>query len=670
MTRRAVFAAVLAFALSGVGASAAERIPLEAFFASPPLEALQLSPDGRHAAGISRGGKSQRAVVIDLATRAQRVVTEFSDRPIYAVWWGNDERLIVSYAVDHGRAPRFLLVDRDGRNLRERACEDLIAGPPPEARRDERRALRLRGRLQFGGRPLGWLPNHPDHVLISLYGVQTQAYAASEVHRLDLARCTARIVIGSRERAIQWFADSHGTVRAGYGLVRTSGRLLYRASEGSAWRDLRSLGERAIELRSFVPIGFAPGERELFALSRIASDRFELVRVDPESARLSEPLISDPKLDVEAGVLRARDGRAVAVFHGLDDARALWLDPALAQQSARIASAAGIAEVHPSSLDRSETRMLFARHFSTRPSQVFFASETREGELRVETLVADPRELAGRELPEPQLVHYIARDGLDVPAYLTLPRGPGPHPAIVLVNDAPLLRASGARASRAYDPERQFLVDRGYAVLQPNPRGTPGYGLRFEMRGDREWGRAVQDDLDDGARWLVAQGHADPNRICIAGTGFGGYAALWGATRSPELYRCAASLGGIADLARFESEHARYVYDEHLRAVLGEDLARLHEVSPQDHIARLRVPVLLAHGEYDALVHPDLSRTYAAALARAGKAHELLILDEEGHGTPDWEAERLRFYAALERFFDAHLRPGLPAEPRAARPVK
>lgn len=157
-----------------------------------------------------------------------------------------------------------------------------------------------------------------------------------------------------------------------------------------------------------------------------------------------------------------------------------------------------------------------------------------------------------------------------------------------------------------YDPEVQFLVNRGYAVLQPNFRGSGGYGKKFEEAGDGEYGRKMQDDLDDGMDWLARQGTIDPKRVCVVGSSYGGYAAMWAVTRNPERYRCAASFAGVSDLKRQMKYSQRNMYGKNRgrwqMTVEGEEKFDLDQVSALPQVARLTRPVLLAHGEDDTRV--------------------------------------------------------------------
>jgi dipeptidyl aminopeptidase/acylaminoacyl peptidase len=231
-------------------------------------------------------------------------------------------------------------------------------------------------------------------------------------------------------------------------------------------------------------------------------------------------------------------------------------------------------------------------------------------------------------------------------------------PLIVMPHGGPY----GVRDNGDYDPYVQFLANRGYAVLQPNYRGSESYGREFEEKGDGQWGRAMQDDLDDGMDWLVKDGVADAKRVCIFGASYGGYAAMWGATRNPERYRCAASLAGVSDIAR-QLKFSRDFFRDTKSArawqsrVKGDSKFDLGDISPLDHAEQLKVPMLLAHGKDDQVVPIKQSDLYAAALRKAGKPVEYYTYEDEGHGLSD--ATHIEDF--LNRL-DAFLKKHNPAE--------
>ena len=251
-----------------------------------------------------------------------------------------------------------------------------------------------------------------------------------------------------------------------------------------------------------------------------------------------------------------------------------------------------------------------------------------------------------------QIVSYRSLDGTEIPAYLTLPAdGARNAPAVVLVHGGPVVRDRWA-----WNPEVQMLASRGYAVLQPQFRGSAGFGRKFESAGYGEWGRAMQDDVTAGAQWLAAQGFADPRRMCVYGASYGGYAALWALVKTPRLFRCGASLAGVSDLglllAGDSDANKREVGRLELARMIGQtrqEARRLDDVSPLRHAARIEAPVLLAHGNLDQRVPLVHSEKMLEALRAGGKQVEWIELRGERHGMANAE-NRERFYNALFAF--------------------
>jgi dipeptidyl aminopeptidase/acylaminoacyl peptidase len=254
-------------------------------------------------------------------------------------------------------------------------------------------------------------------------------------------------------------------------------------------------------------------------------------------------------------------------------------------------------------------------------------------------------------------VDYVARDGLAIPAYLTLPSGIEPRqlPAIALVHGGPW-----SRDTIDWDPEVQLLANRGYAVLQVNFRGSSGLGESHLRAGYREWGQKIQDDITDGVKWLIAQGVADPDRVGIVGTSYGGYAALVGLVKTPRLYRAGVAYAPVTDIELMISDDRWYEwgYEWHQTMVGGErgDKSRLRENSPLRRVAEITVPVLIGHGTDDQRVHVRQSQRMAEALKAAGKDYQYLECPDEIHGFLV-EANRIRWYATLIEFLDRNLAP-------------
>jgi dipeptidyl aminopeptidase/acylaminoacyl peptidase len=255
---------------------------------------------------------------------------------------------------------------------------------------------------------------------------------------------------------------------------------------------------------------------------------------------------------------------------------------------------------------------------------------------------------------------YKARDGRDIHAYLTLPPGRDPHnlPTVIFPHGGP-----EARDSMDFDWWAQFMASRGYAVLQPNYRGSSGYGADFILAGDGEWAGKVQYDVQDGVKKLIAGGIADPKRICIVGASYGGYMALAGATFSPDLYACAVSFAGLSDLNRmlytgtsFESE-AVSVWKRRIGADV--DSSKLDSASPANFAANVKIPILLLHSDKDTTVPIEQSQIEEDALKHAGKQVEFVTLEGDDHQL-EYSATRIKLLKEVERFLAAHIGDAAP----------
>lgn len=344
-------------------------------------------------------------------------------------------------------------------------------------------------------------------------------------------------------------------------------------------------------------------------------------------------------------------GAVTGISYTDDRFHIAWLDPELRGVQAKIDKALPGAENVVLNASRDGQRLLVWSGTASDPG-VYYLFDRKA--RRLNAVAASFDKLSETRLAPVAFVRYPARDGLSIPGYLTLPAGRPPEklPLIVMPHGGP-----HARDAWDYDPFVQFLASRGYAVLQPNFRGSTGYGKAFVERGYGQWGRAMQDDLDDGVDWLVKSGKVDAKRVCLMGASYGGYAALWGAIRNPERYRCAISVAGVTDLRdmlRFDRRafSAPRYYREWEKKVMGEEKLDLDAVSPLKQAARLTIPVLIAHGEKDDNVPPRQGHRMADAL-KGRPDMESVFYREDGHGLTKRE-DLVDFLGRMERFLAKH----------------
>jgi dipeptidyl aminopeptidase/acylaminoacyl peptidase len=260
------------------------------------------------------------------------------------------------------------------------------------------------------------------------------------------------------------------------------------------------------------------------------------------------------------------------------------------------------------------------------------------------------------EMAEMKPIEYSSRDGLKIHGYLTMPRENDGKPVamVVMPHGGPRWRDTWG-----FDPAVQFLANRGYAVLQINFRGSSGYGRTFLKAGYKQWGLKQQDDITDGVKWAIEHGHADPKRIAIFGTSYGGFAALTGLEKTPELYRCGISYAGVCDLLHdLSTVPDLKIFKTMVAETIGDpkrDKQQLKDTSPIAHLDKIRVPVFLASGELDPKVPIANQRAMAKTLEKEGKLYAFMVKADEGHGFHK-ERNRIEFWTKVDEFLRASLK--------------
>lgn len=257
-------------------------------------------------------------------------------------------------------------------------------------------------------------------------------------------------------------------------------------------------------------------------------------------------------------------------------------------------------------------------------------------------------------MAQKQVVHYKARDGLEIEAYLTLTKSHKPGeklPTVIFPHGGPM-----ASDTDRFDYWTQFFANRGYAVLQMNFRGSSDYGFDFMKAGLKGWGLAMQNDIEDGAHWMIAEGYTDPHKMCIVGASYGGYAAMMGAAKSPKLFRCAISFAGVSDLAGLVRAHHNFINYKVVKEQIGDDTRDLEQRSPVTFAKQIEIPVLLIHGDRDRNVRVHQSELMDKALLAAGKDVTYVELKTGDHYLSR-EEDRIATFKAMDTFLAKYLGP-------------
>jgi dienelactone hydrolase len=468
---------------------------------------------------------------------------------------------------------------------------------------------------------------------------------------VDLATGTV-VEVQPKQRDIwNWYADSEGAVRGGISYSGKAYTIYYRTEPGGPLRR-SAAGTLTADDSVVDSISILPRIRKGFITTNASTGRFGVYEYDLATGALGATVFEHPEVDV-SGIEVAADGMRVEAVHYEDDRpRVNWLVPELKALQAQIDRAlSGKVNRILNRSDDNSIVLIWSGSGDDPGTYYIFDRKSR----RMERFASPFDPLVGKKLAPVKAVRYAARDGLAIPAYLTLPPGKDPKglPLIMLPHGGPFVRTS-----YGYDAWAQFLASRGYAVLQPNFRGSTGYGRSFVERGYGQWGAAMQDDLDDGVDWLASQGIADSKRVCIMGASYGGYAALWAAVRNPDRYRCAISFAGVTDvraMIRYDTKAmAAPRYSKRWRQrVQGEEKRDLAAVSPLQQAKRIAIPVLIGHGETDSNVPVDQAKKLIAALKKAGIAHEAALYPNVGHGFEKPE-DSIDFLKRVDRFLTEH----------------
>ncbi|MEO0690068.1 MAG: S9 family peptidase [Pseudomonadota bacterium] len=458
-----------------------------------------------------------------------------------------------------------------------------------------------------------------------------------------------------------WLPDDAGSVRLGLGWRRKRLSIYYRENETSDFNRVARIKDGDTE-GFFDAVQILSGSSRGFVLDENEEGRVGLRLFDYDTREVVETFYENPNWDVE-DVWFDDNGQPLAAFYTDDRQRTVWFDEEYKTQHERLSKALEGNDVWILARSQDGRQMLVSAGSEADPGVLYFYdANTKE---LAEFAQYRPG-LDFRLLARPKPVSYTARDGTEIRAYLTLPKGRNPKdlPLIIHPHGGPF----GIRDTLRYDDQVQFLANRGYAVLQPNFRGSWGYGTRFYDLGVGEVGRGMQDDLDDAMDWAVERGIADPARVCIVGGSYGGYAALWGVLRNPERYRCAASWAGVTDWTRMLKYDRRVMTRQAGKRwsarIEGEDEAfDLKDVSPYRLAKDLSRPVLLAHGTADDNVPFKQYEQMVKSARKAPVALTTLVIEGEGHGFSRAKSEQ-QWYDALDAFLAKH-NPADPVEPPA-----
>ena len=605
----------------------AKQIPLEDFFKNPEKSSYQISPNGSFYSYMAPYKNRMNIFIQKIGDSSATQLTFEEKRDISGYFWPNNEQLV--FLKDDAGDENFHLfgVDIDGSNPISFTDFDGV-------------------RAQI----IDDLPDQKDFIIIGLNKRNKQVF---DPYRLNLKSGKISILAENPGNIQGWMFDHEGKLRIATAIVDgVNTSLLYRDSEQEEFKTIVTTNFK----EGFSPQFFTFDNKNIIGTSNLGRDKSVVIELDPSTGREVKELYGNEDYDV-GGVAYSRKRKVItAAYYNSWKSERHFFDQQSKALFEKVQNHLPGYEISVSGMSDDEN-IFIIRTYSDKSLGAYFIYNAKEDNL--DKIVEVSPWIDENEMSNQLPISYNSRDGLKINGYLTLPKGYDMEnakdlPVVINPHGGPW-----ARDEWGFNPEIQFLANRGYAVLQMNFRGSVGYGRKFWEASFKKWGREMQDDITDGTQWLIDQGIADKKRIAIYGGSYGGYATLMGLVKEPQLYAAGVDYVGVSNMFTFMKTIPPYWEPmlEMMYEMVGDvekDSAMLREVSPVFHVDKIKAPLFIAQGANDPRVNVDESDQMVKAMKEKGIEVEYLVKDNEGHGFRN-EENKFDFYRAMEKFLSIQL---------------
>ena len=605
----------------------AKQIPLENFFKNPEKSSYQISPNGDYYSFMAPYKNRMNIFVQKRGDTSSVQLTFEEDRDVAGYFWPNDNQIM--FLKDDGGDENYHLfgVNIDGSNLIVYTDFEGV-------------------RAQI----IDDLPDQNEFVVIGLNKRNKQVF---DPYRLNLISGELTMIAENPGNIQGWMFDHDGKLRLATAIVDgVNQSILYRDSEDEEFKTIITTNFK----EGFSPQFFTFDNKNIIGSSNLGRDKSAIVEFDPSTAKEVRVLYENEDYDVN-GVGYSKKRKVItAAFYTSWKSERHFFDSTSKEVIEKIQMQLPGYEIGLTGVNKEENTLI-VRTYSDKSLGAYYIYTTEDNKL--EQIVEVSPWIDENEMSNQLPINYNSRDGLNINGYLTLPKGYTMEnaknlPVVINPHGGPW-----ARDGWGFNPEIQFLANRGYAVLQMNFRGSTGYGREFWEASFKKWGREMQDDITDGTNWLIEKGIADRNRIAIYGGSYGGYATLMGLVKEPDLYAAGVDYVGVSNMFTFMKTIPPY-WEPMLEMMyemvgdLEEDSTMLKEVSPVFHVDKIKSPLFIAQGKNDPRVNVDESDQMVEAMKNRGVEVEYLVKDDEGHGFRN-EENRFEFYRAMENFLSKQL---------------
>ncbi|MDD5361282.1 MAG: S9 family peptidase [Ignavibacteria bacterium] len=624
MKKTFFFKFIIIFFMVGSLYAQTRQIPLKDFFRNPDKTGYQMSPDGKYISYLAPWENRLNVFVQMMGEKDAVRVTSAKERDISGYFWKGNDRIV--FLLDSGGDENYKLfsVDKDGNNSKLLTPAEKVKAEIVDD-----------------------LEDIDNEMLISMNQRNPSVF---DVYRINLATGELKQIAENPGNIINWITDHDGKLRMAIASDGVNNILMYRDNEDEPFREVLSTNFRD----EISPLFFSFDNKYIYASSNLGRDKSAIVKFDIASGKEIETLYENSDVDV-SGLSYSKKRKVLTYISYVKDKREMkFLDEITEKRYERLKNELNGYEIVISGANKNEDKFLVRTYSDRSLGAYYYYDESKNDFYKITDVSPWINE---NELSPQKPVQYTSRDGLTIHGYLTLPLGVEPKNLPVVINPH---GGPWARDNWGYNPEIQFLANRGYAVLQMNFRGSTGFGKKFWEASFREWGLKMQDDITDGVKWLEDQGIADPKRVAIYGGSYGGYATLAGVTFTPDLYACAVDYVGVSNMFTFMKTIPPYwePFRKMMYEMVGnpeKDSALFKSISPVFHTDKIKAPLFVAQGKNDPRVNINESDQMVKAMRDRGLEVEYLVKDNEGHGFRN-EENRFDFYAGMEKFFAKHLK--------------
>jgi dipeptidyl aminopeptidase/acylaminoacyl peptidase len=613
--------------------AAVKRYDVRDFFSNPEQAFFRLSEDGK-TLSYMRPAKDLEGTRRNIYVQAlegsklvgsERRLTQETARDIDNYFWKGNNTLL--YQKDFGGDENFHVVSVD---VATGAVKDLTP-------HDKTRASVLDS-----------LRDDPEHVLVTHNKRDKQVF---DVYRINVRTGAETLVAQNPGNVVDWTTDHAGKVRIGTVSDGVNTTLLYRAKDSEPFKAIITTNYRT----EIAPQFFTADNQSIYAMSNRGRDKKALVIIDPSKPDAEKLVHERSDVDLWSASWSDHKQRLDWAEYITDKIGREFFEPEAKAMFAALSAQLPGMEISLQSATKTEDKYIVAA-VSDRTEGARYVYDRKSNSL-TKLAVINPK-IAESDMASMKPISYKSRDGLTINGYLTLPVGKPAKNLACVVNPH---GGPWARDGWGFNPEVQFLANRGYCVLQMNFRGSTGYGRTFWEASFKQWGKTMQNDITDGVQWLIAQGIADPARVGIYGGSYGGYATLAGVTFTPDLYAAAVDYVGVANLLTFMSTIPPYwePQRQQMYDMVGhpeKELELMKAASPVFHVDKIKTPLFVAQGAKDPRVNKAESDQVVEALKKRGVAVDYMVKENEGHGFRNVE-NKYEFYGAMEKFFAIYLKP-------------